>query len=57
VSPNVQQFLGLAGLSICDWKFVESREVPFGPWLAGDNNPVVLLHPQKQKPYIGKNYE
>lgn len=40
VSPAVRDFLGLKGTDYCDWKFVEARDVPSGPWrLYGDNNP------------------
>ena len=34
VSPAVRDYLGLAPTKdICDWKFVESIDVPSGPWL------------------------
>jgi len=33
VSPAVEGYLGLDGLDICDWRFVEAHEVPEGPWL------------------------
>jgi hypothetical protein len=39
VSPAVRDYLGLSDLDVCDWKFVEFREVPPGPWARyGDNN-------------------
>jgi hypothetical protein len=43
VSPAVRDYLGLTGKDICDWKFVEFRDVPNGPWAKyGDNNTFVL---------------
>jgi hypothetical protein len=42
VSPAVRDYLGLSGIDITDWKFVEFREVPKGPWSThGDNNTFV----------------
>jgi hypothetical protein len=39
VSPAVRDYLGLSDLDVCDWKFVELREVPPGPWARyGDND-------------------
>jgi hypothetical protein len=32
VSPAVRDYLGLGNMDVCDWKFVEFREVPPGPW-------------------------
>ncbi len=43
VSPAVRDYLGLKGKDLCDWKFVEFRDVPQGPWAKyGDNNTFVL---------------
>jgi hypothetical protein len=46
VSPGVRDFLGLnsaGGPDVCDWKFVEFRDVPNGPWSKyGENNQFVL---------------
>ncbi len=33
VSPAVRDYLGLQGLDRTQWRFVEDREVPDGPWL------------------------
>jgi hypothetical protein len=42
VSPAVRDFLGLAPTDVTDWKFVDFRKVPRGPWsLYGENNPFV----------------
>lgn len=43
VSPAVRDYLGLGGKDVTDWKFVDFREVPPGPWARyGDNNDFVL---------------
>jgi hypothetical protein len=43
VSPAVRDYLGMGGKDVCDWKFVDVREVPPGPWTKyGDNNTFVL---------------
>jgi len=40
VSPAVRDFLGLAPTDVTDWRFVDFRKVPRGPWsLYGENNP------------------
>ncbi len=47
VSPAVRDYLGLAGLDVCDWKFADFRSVPPGPWAKyGDNNSFVRLRRQ-----------
>lgn len=39
VSPAVRDFLGLDGTDLTDWKFVDFKDVPHGPWsLHGENN-------------------
>lgn len=39
VSPSVRDYLGLANIDVTDWRFVETREVPPGPWRKyGENN-------------------
>lgn len=44
VSPAVRDYLGMSSKDLCDWKFVEFKEVPPGPWSKyGDNNTFVLL--------------
>lgn len=44
VSPAVRDYLGLAPTDITDWKFVEFREIPNGPWSRwGENNTFVQL--------------
>lgn len=47
VSPAVRDYLGLDGTDLCDWKFVDVKDVPTGPWaLHGENNHFT----QKRKP-------
>jgi hypothetical protein len=47
VSPAVRDYLGLCDIDVCDWKFVEIRDVPPGPWaMYGDNNILVNLRRQ-----------
>jgi hypothetical protein len=42
VSPAMRDYLGLQSTDVTDWKFVEARDVPNGPWaLYGDNNTFV----------------
>lgn len=40
VSPALRDYLGLDGTDLTDWKFVDFKDVPNGPWsLYGENNP------------------
>jgi|GEM_PF-3505850 len=32
ISPAMDEYIGLDGLGVVDWKFVEFEEVPEGPW-------------------------
>jgi hypothetical protein len=42
ISPAVRDYLGLKGTDVTDWKFVEFKDIPKGPWsLYGDNNDFV----------------
>jgi len=34
VSPAVKQYLGMAGIDSCDWRFVSESEIAKGPWKA-----------------------
>jgi hypothetical protein len=44
VSPAVRDYLGLGPISVTDWRFIEFRDVPKGPWAQyGDNNNFVQL--------------
>ncbi|MBA2431158.1 MAG: hypothetical protein H0V56_03480 [Chthoniobacterales bacterium] len=43
VSPAVRDFLGMQDTDVTDWKFVEFKDVPPGPWARlGDNNTFVI---------------
>jgi len=43
VSPAVRDYLGLEPTDVTDWKFVEFKDVPTGPWAKlGANNTFVL---------------
>ena len=43
VSPAVRDYLGLQDTDVTDWKFVEFKDVPRGPWSRyGDNNTFVI---------------
>ena len=42
VSPAVRDYLGLQETDVTDWKFVDFKDVPRGPWAVyGDNNTFV----------------
>ena len=42
VSPAVRDYLGLQDTDVTDWKFVDFKDVPPGPWAKhGDNNTFV----------------
>lgn len=44
VSPAVRDFLGMNDTDVTDWKFVDFKDVPTGPWAnLGDNNTFVQL--------------
>ena len=55
VSPAVRDYLGLGVKDPCDWKFVEFREVPPGPWATyGNNNTFVIVRRQSNKQFAAK---
>jgi hypothetical protein len=46
VSPAIRDFLELAATDVTDWKFVDLKEVPPGPWaLYGENNSILHRAP------------
>jgi hypothetical protein len=50
VSPAVRDYLGLAPIDVTDWKFVEVRDVPPGPWRSyGENNHFVIARRQMKQ--------
>jgi len=43
ISPAVRDFLGVGTIDTLDWKFVEFKDVPVGPWSRfGENNSFVI---------------
>jgi hypothetical protein len=53
VSPSVRDYLGLTGVDVTDWRFVEAREVPPGPWRKyGENNPFVQQSRRSANPVV-----
>jgi hypothetical protein len=56
VSPAIRDYLGMAGKDVCDWKFVDARDVPEGPWTRyGDNNTFVLQRLGKNLNVVDRN--
>ncbi len=50
VSPAVRDYLVLTGMDECDWKFVNTWEVPNGPWaIYGNDNTVARLRARLRK--------
>jgi hypothetical protein len=50
VSPAVRDYLQMSSTDVCDWQFVEVRDVPAGPWRTyGDNNHFVIAQRQFQQ--------
>ena len=53
VSPAVRDYLGLSGIDVTDWKFVDFREVPPGPWARyGSNNTFVIQKRYSERRYV-----
>ena len=56
VSPAIRDYLDMAGKDVCDWKFVDARDVPEGPWTRyGDNNTFVLQRLGKNLNVVDRN--
>ena len=50
ISPAVRDYLGLDGTDVTDWKFVDFRDVPTGPWARyGQNNTFVMRNSRAPK--------
>lgn len=47
VSPSVRDYLGMGSMDVVDWKFVEARDVPVGPWARIGSNNTVLARLQR----------
>jgi hypothetical protein len=44
VSPAVRDFLGMNDTDVTDWKFIDFKDIPPGPWAnLGDNNTFVQM--------------
>jgi hypothetical protein len=55
VSPAVRDYLGLAGMDVCDWKFANFDQIPTGPWATfGTNNTFVQLRRRGVTSFTGK---
>ncbi len=52
VSPAVRDYLGLSGMDVTSWRFVDYPDVPPGPWaIYGDNNDFVI-NAQKKTEHV-----
>ena len=50
VSPAVRDYLGLQSTDVTDWKFVDLKDIPPGPWaIHGDNNTYALKNAKSQQ--------
>jgi hypothetical protein len=53
VSPAVRDYLGLQDTDVTDWKFVEFKDIPPGPWAKyGDNNTFVMNQRKGRLPIV-----
>ncbi len=53
VSPAVRDYLGLKPTDVTDWRFVDFKEVPRGPWSThGENNTFVISDRAKGKALV-----
>ena len=53
VSPAVRDYLGLQPTDVTDWRFVDFKEVPRGPWSThGENNTFVINDRTKGKALV-----
>ena len=53
VSPSVRDYLGMGSMDVVDWKFVEARDVPVGPWARiGTNNTVLARLQRTSQPVV-----
>jgi hypothetical protein len=57
VSPAVRDYLGLSGMNVCDWKFVDFEDVPPGPWSRYGENNTFVIRARKQNRAIAKREE
>ncbi len=53
VSPAVRDYLGLQPTDVTDWQFVNTQDVPPGPWRSyGENNNFVLARRQMEQKLV-----
>ena len=57
VSPAVRDYLGLQDTDVTDWRFVESSEVPPGPWTKLGNNNTFVINQRKAQQQLVKAKE
>lgn len=56
VSPAVRDFLGLSGMDVTSWRFIDFRDVPPGPWsYYGDNNDFVISARRNTQRVVSRN--
>jgi len=49
VSPAIRDYLAMGGRAACDWRFVDAKEVPYGPWIEYGEKSFVLAQLEKTK--------
>ncbi len=57
VSPAVRDYLGISGMDVCDWKFVDFKEVPPGPWSRYGENNTFVIRARQQNTTVAKKEE
>lgn len=55
VSPAVRDYLGISGKDVTDWKFVDFKDVPPGPWSKYGNNNHFVINARKSSEAVAKN--
>ncbi len=55
VSPAVRDYLGITGKDVTDWKFVDFKDVPPGPWSKYGNNNDFVINARKSQDSVVKN--
>jgi hypothetical protein len=54
VSPAVRDYLGLTGLDVTDWRFVENADVPDGPWMKYYEQAIIYSALKRQEAELRK---
>jgi hypothetical protein len=58
VSPAVRDFLGLSGMDVTSWRFVDPSEIPPGPWsYYGENNDFVINARRGTERVVSQQYD